>query len=411
MPTTAARAKRPSARDDKALRGASHVERERKLWSFLTWSFLLAQIAIAEKLFGSSAQAAIENENAVDGAALGDEQGENAAYVPDVPVFTGSLGPQAKTDAPDAANRFELGKAPADQELPNLDGSASGDASLSIASTGVNSPISAAQASASSQSDGADGDTPSADLDGPDGPQVGIPDLDLTDPTGSLPDVVDGVTDTVLDLLDTTLALDISLDTSIVIDLLDQLGIDLDLPLDLGVDLALDLNPAELVGDVADTTLETVDDVTDLALGTVDDLLAPVTDSPLVASLTDTLNGVPLAGDLVPEDADALFEMAFANAAPSIQPTEEYSTANGQQSDHMIVLSTSEEDQASQADASSSQGSLMVSLQSIPIVGELWSNNTNDDDFGGLVIIDDTTDSTTSLIDDPSPTNGWGMGL
>jgi hypothetical protein len=274
--------RKPSAREAESLRDPLQLQRERKLWSFLTWAFLLAQIAIAEKLFGSSAQAAIDEEALSGEADIADDQAGNVGDIASVAGFTGENA-QGAAEAAGEPGRFELSGKPPAENLPEAGSQTDGDA----ASLGATIPLNSggAQPSASPQS------AVPASPGTPDShvvplPEPDLPGISVINPDLSLPDLADGLTDTVLDLLDLTLALDLSLDTSIVTDLLDQLGHE---------------------------TLGLVGDVGDMALSTVDGLFAPVIDSPIIASLTDTLDGLSIVGDLIPDNADALFETAFAN--------------------------------------------------------------------------------------------------
>jgi hypothetical protein len=325
--------RKPSAREAESLRDPLQLQRERKLWSFLTWAFLLAQIAIAEKLFGSSAQAAIDEEAVSGEADIADGQAGASGDIADVAGFTGENAHEGAAEAPGEAGRFELSANTPAEDLPEVENPAGGDTlgtdvPVSVNDTGSTAPQS--QPAVATPADNWDTNAP-----------------DLYDPG-------DRLTDTASDLPNTNITLDLGLDTSIVADLLDQLGLD---------------------------ALGLVGDVSDLAFSAVDGLVAPFIDSPIIASLTDTLNGIPIIGG-------------------TLQNANDLSTQNGQQSDFMIALTLPYGDQG---DTQVSQGF----AHDLPIIGDALHQDTEDEDLSELAAIHEALDANTSLIDNPFQPNGW----
>ncbi len=249
---------------------AARQERERKLWNFLTWAFMLAQIAVADQIFGGRAHAATEERPGGKGEG-GDESGVAALEDgPDVPAFTGALPEQGAEISPEAGGSSLSAAGPAEiLTFPDIL-SAAADEGQAVNSGAATIGVSR-QNGEPGQTELQNGEVPTLILGGEAVPPltdtVLLPGISIGAPDGSL-----------LDLLETSIALDVDLDLALIDNILGQLGLETDL--DLALELDLD-------------ALGLVQDTADIALGTVDVLLAGVA-SPLLHQITDSL---PLTGE------------------------------------------------------------------------------------------------------------------
>ncbi len=320
---------------DAASRGGAAIQgphRERGLWSFLTWSFFLSQLAAGNAFAAGAAQAAgATNLNAPAGADDAGKAGTTLLGTPDARPLGDSEAQSATAST--AAAPLQNTSAPGDIKLGGIEQldmtSDAGSAEEAAAMRGL--ADSEATSSGLMSGDGAVApDTLSAVL-----PDIDLPQIVELPPVldGVLPpvletvgDVVDGLGETLDNLLapvaetveDLASVLEPTLDNLLapVADLTAALGPTLDGLLEPTVETVEDL--AAVLGPTLDLALAPVEalteGLTDALEAALDPALAPVADlTESVGNLIEPVSGI--AGEII-QLADPVIDIAESVLAP-----------------------------------------------------------------------------------------------
>lgn len=269
-------AQKPPSVTDGLLMGAP--QRERGMWSFLTWSFFLSQIAVGNAFAGGSAQAAAAFGD--HSQSSGDAHTANTTSVPGQPDVRASGGEDAETaNAPRAAAQSQSAS------------STAGPDPVAVERVHLTDDSSSAGRSFSTQGGGLlDGGATEPDVPAGEHPDVELPPLAELPPVVGLPPVLDGIMPPVLDTLPP------------ILDTID--------------DLVEGLGP--ILGDILVPIVETIEDLGDVLGPVIDHVLVPienVVENAIddVGELTAPIGG---AADQILELADPILDHVDAVLPP-----------------------------------------------------------------------------------------------
>jgi hypothetical protein len=252
-------AQKPSPTSDGMLPGGP--QRERGMWSFLTWSFFLSQLAVGNAFAGGSAQAADSVDLSTPAAPA--DPTVNTTAAPGASDLRTSSGDDSQSgQASGGSAQSHSGPTAAAPDFANVERvHLSDDASLAVRSF-------ASQGVGLLEGGAAEPDVPVGEI-----PGVELPPLIELPPVVSLPPVIDGILPPILDVLPPILdGLPPVLDT--IDDLVEGLGPilgDILVPI---VEKIEDLG--NVLGPVIDHVLVPIEDVVDNVIDDVGELVAPI---------------------------------------------------------------------------------------------------------------------------------------